>query len=166
MVIVVMGPSGCGKTTVGQLLASRLGWEFYDGDDFHSRENVEKMASGIPLTDADREPWLNDLAQQIRIWIEEKRNTILACSALKSAYRERLGIDQQSVVTLYLQGTLDLLAQRLRSRTGHYMNPDLLTSQLETLEAPSGGMTISIVHTPDQIVEKALSALQSTGQKE
>ncbi len=159
MVIIVIGPSGCGKTTVGRLLAETLEWDFYDADDFHSQENVDKMRSGIPLTDQDRKPWLLGLSDQIKGWNQNNGNAILACSALKASYRTLLGVDQKEVLTVYLKGDFDLLAKRLGARQGHYMNPSLLQSQLDTFEAPQDGWTVSIDQVPQQIVEKIISMI-------
>jgi carbohydrate kinase (thermoresistant glucokinase family) len=153
MVIILMGVSGCGKTTVGRELQSLLDWDFYDADDYHPRENVEKMSSGIPLTDEDRKPWLEGLAREIIKWNTGGGNAILACSALKGVYRDMLGVDDKSVVTVFLTGDFDLLAKRLRNRKGHYMPPDLLRSQLDTLEEPDNGLVFSIELSPSVIAE-------------
>ncbi|MCG8338552.1 MAG: gluconokinase [Proteobacteria bacterium] len=165
MVIVIIGPSGCGKTTVGKLLATKLEWNFYDADDFHSSQNVEKMRQGIPLTDKDREPWLLGLAEQIEGWNHDPGNAVLACSALKKSYRHMLGVDQISVITVHLHGEFDLLAKRLNARQGHYMNPDLLQSQIDTFETPQGGITISIDQTPEQMVEEIVDKLKANNFK-
>src|ERR1700732_943970 len=125
VVILLMGVSGSGKTTVGQLLASQLGWEFADGDDYHPAANVEKMRNGIPLTDADRAPWLETLRSLIASWIAAKTNAVLGCSALKQSYREILQVSPE-VHTVYLKATPGVLAQRLRARHGHFMTEQLL----------------------------------------
>src|SRR6202158_2108316 len=125
MIIVVMGPTGSGKTTIASLLAKRLGCDFVDADAFHSAANKAKMHQGIPLTDADRAPWLAAIHQQIERWLAEKRNVVLACSALKQSYRDQLW--QGGDVTLvYLKGSYDLIAQRLRTRTGHFADEQIL----------------------------------------
>ena len=160
MVVILMGVSGCGKTTVGRELQSLLNWDFYDADDYHPRENVEKMSSGIPLTDEDRKPWLEGLASEIKKWNADRGNAILACSALKAVYRDMLGVDQKSVVTVFLKGDFDLLAERLRNRKGHYMNPDLLQSQLDTLEEPDGGLVFNIKLSPSDIAKKTAVQLR------
>jgi carbohydrate kinase (thermoresistant glucokinase family) len=135
LVIVVMGPSGSGKSTVGALLASRLGWPFVEGDDYHTAANVEKMRAGTPLTDADREPWLAELAVLIRDWHSRGEDAVLACSALRHAYREKLGF-RPGIVYVYLKGTPEQLHERLQSRQRHFAGPSLLDSQLTTLEEP------------------------------
>jgi gluconokinase len=158
MFVIVMGVSGSGKTTIGKLLAARLKCEFADADDYHPPTNVEKMRAGIPLTDADRLPWLDALRQFIGEYLAADRHVVLACSALKAAYRERLGIGEE-VRLVYLKGDYELIAQRLSARRGHYMNPRLLRSQFETLEEPSNAITIDTSSSPDEtvaLVEKAL----------
>ena len=153
MVLILIGPMGCGKTTIGKMLAEKLGWPFYDGDDYHPRENVEKMRSGLPLTDEDRKTWLENLHGTIQRWLMEGRNAILACSALKQAYREALGVDQDTVKTVYLKGSYELLGKRIEDRKHPYMNKDLLKSQLETMEEPKDGLTVDISQTPEITVE-------------
>lgn len=148
MVIILMGPTGCGKTTVGRELQLLLNWDFYDADDYHPKDNVEKMSKGIPLTDEDRRPWLEGLREEIRKWNSNSGNAILACSALKNIYRDMLGVDQKAVVTVFLKGDFDLLAERLRNRKGHYMDPNLLQSQLDTLEEPDDGLVFNIKLSP------------------
>lgn len=153
MVIILMGPTGCGKTTVGRELQLLLNWDFYDADDYHSQENVEKMRNGIPLNDEDRKIWLEELAKEIKKWNAGRGNVILACSALKGIYRDTLGVNQRSVVTIFLKGDFDLLAERLRNRKGHYMDPNLLQSQLDTLEKPDDGLVFDIKKSPADIAK-------------
>src|SRR5512136_1696414 len=116
MVLILMGPMGCGKTTIGKMLAEKLGWTFCDGDDFHPQKNVEKMWVGIALTDEDRKVWMEVLYGNIQRWLKEKVNTILTCSALKQAYRDRLGVNQTTVKTIYLKGSYELLRKRVEAR--------------------------------------------------
>jgi gluconokinase len=151
VVILLMGVSGAGKTTVGGLLSSQLGWEFVDGDDFHSASNVEKMRSGVPLTDTDRGPWLETLLALIAARIAAGKNIVLACSALKSVYRERLQIAPE-VHLVYLRVDQTALHERLRARRGHFMTERMLESQLEALEEPKQGLVVDGDQLPVQVV--------------
>ncbi len=153
-----MGVSGSGKTTIGTLLASHLGWEFADGDNYHPAANVEKMRSGIPLTDEDREPWLETLRTLILGWIAAEKNGVLACSALKQAYRERLKIGPE-VRVVYLKGEAPLLHERMRARTGHYMTERMLDSQLASLEEPEDAVVVNIGQSPEEIVAQIRESL-------
>src|SRR5262245_16123634 len=136
MIIILMGVSGVGKTTIGQLLARELNWQFYDGDDFHPQANIDKMKSGIPLSDNDRVVWLTALRTLLDGLLQEQRSAVLACSALKRSYRERLQSDKKNVHFVYLKGDYTLIRQRLQQRHGHFMSTDLLASQFATLEEP------------------------------
>lgn len=167
MIILVMGITGSGKTTVGWLLAGRLQWEFADADDFHSAANKEKMRNGIPLTDADREPWLLAIRDHMWRWIAAKKNGVITCSALKQAYRDLLlspgdgntNPDAGEIKIVYLRGTYQLIAERVRSRKGHFAGDELLASQLAALEEPRDALTIDVDQTPEQIVDEALERL-------
>ena len=154
-----MGPMGCGKTTIGKMLAAKLGWPFYDGDDFHPGKNVEKMRAGIALTDEDRKVWLKKLHANIQHWLRDKQNSILACSALKQAYRDTLGVNQDTVRTIYLKGSYELLRKRVEERQHPYMDKNLLRSQWDTLEEPKEGLTVDISATPEIIVSIILDHL-------
>jgi gluconokinase len=151
MIVIVMGTTGSGKTTIGTLLAKRQGWEFVDADDFHPPANVEKMKHGIPLTDADREPWLKALHDRIVEWNTEARNVVLACSALKKSYRDELRASPD-VKFVYLKGSYELFSQRVLTRKGHFAKQDLLASQFATLEEPTDAITVDAVPSPEQIV--------------
>lgn len=149
-----MGVSGVGKTTVGRRLAADLGWTFYEGDDFHSPENVEKMSLGIPLTDEDRQPWLAALRSLIDGCVERGEDAVLACSALKSSYRQALRGDHPEVVFVHLEADPRVIAGRLGRRTGHYAKRSLLESQLATLERPEHALRVDASGTPEEIVEE------------
>lgn len=151
MVMIVMGVTGAGKTTIGRLLAEQSGWEFADADDFHPPANVEKMRRGIPLNDDDRRPWLERLHDEIAHWIAAQRNVVLACSALKRSYRQKLEVGPQ-VRFVYLKGSEDLIAERLRARHGHFAGEQILAGQFADLEEPETALTIEIASTPEQIV--------------
>jgi gluconokinase len=152
MVIVLMGVSGSGKTTVGKLLADGLGWRFYEGDDFHPQANVDKMSRGVPLDDGDRRPWLDNLHRLIERTVAAGDNAILACSALKRSYRERLAGGLPDVRFVFLQAGRELLRQRLESRRDHFMKADLLDSQLATLEEPRDAVVANAALPADEIV--------------
>ena len=152
MVIILMGVSGSGKTTIGRRLADELGWKFYDGDDFHPRANVEKMAHGVPLDDEDRAPWLESLRDLIRSCLVRGESAVLACSALKRSYREYLLIDE-NVKLVYLKGDYELIEDRLEGRRGHFMKPKMLDSQFDALEEPERGLTVDISLPPEKIIE-------------
>ena len=158
MVVIVMGVVGAGKTTAGSLLASELGWAFADADDFHPKSNVQKIRQGIPLTDADRDPWLEHLRHAIDGWIANRKNVVLACSALKRSYRTTLCAGSE-VRFVHLKGNADLIADRLRSRHGHFAGESILASQLAELEEPDSAVTVDIARTPEQIVEEIRNRL-------
>jgi len=160
--LLVMGVSGSGKTTIGQLLSARLGIPFLDADDLHSPENVAKMAAGIPLTDADRGPWLTEVAGHLAQAKAEGRSIIVGCSALKRAYRDLLRDGDPALRVVYLRGTHDQLASRLVHRVGHFFPPTLLAAQLADLEEPGPDEHPTIVPiggTPEETVEKIAVAL-------
>jgi len=158
VVILLMGVSGSGKTTVGRLLASQMGWEFADGDDYHPAANVQKMRNGIPLTDADRAPWLRTLRDLIAVWIAAGKSAVLACSALKRSYREELRVSPD-VQVVYLRGTPQLLQARLHARVGHFMTERMLQSQLATLEEPEDAVVVEIDRSPEEIVKEIRARL-------
>ncbi|HAB15044.1 MAG TPA: gluconate kinase [Verrucomicrobiales bacterium] len=155
-----MGVSGSGKSTVGARVAERLGWEFHDGDSFHPPENVAKMRSGTSLTDEDRRPWLLEIQRFMRQQLEAGRNAVIACSALKQSHRELLLTGEPGVQFVHLQGSKELIAQRLQQRRGHFMPPELLDSQFKTLERPTDIPVFDISGTPEEIAEEILSHLK------
>ncbi|MGK9170334.1 gluconokinase [Inquilinus limosus] len=157
-VVIVMGVSGSGKTTIGKQLARRMSGVFADADSFHPPANIEKMKAGHPLTDEDRWPWLDAMAAQIGRWLADGQPAVLACSALKRVYRDRLVGGRPGIAFLYLSGSEAVIATRLASRKGHFMPPSLLRSQFETLEPPGDGervVTVDIRHPPRRIVDIA-----------
>jgi gluconokinase len=161
MIVIVIGVAGSGKTTVGRMLAADLEWDFLDADDLHPPANREKMARGVPLTDADRAPWLERLAQQLQDRVRKGRRSVVACSALKESYRERLRVDP-SVRFVYLRGDTELFRERLRTRRGHYFGAELLASQLETLEEPAEGLTLDASESPATLAERIRDGLRLT----
>lgn len=158
MIYIVMGISGSGKSTIGEMLAGRLGLPFYDADDYHLPLSVEKMRNGIPLTDDDRMPWLENLARHVAQW-ESTGGAVLACSALKERYRVLLQTVPQ-IIWIYLTGPRDIILERLQSRKAHYMSPALIDSQLEALEEPAYGLHVDITATPQAIVDHVLGRLR------
>lgn len=161
MILIAMGVSGAGKSRIGEMLAERLSCTYTDGDAFHSAANKDKMHRGIPLTDEDRWPWLN----AIRAAIEEKRRAgetaVFTCSSLKRAYRDVLRGNDTDVRFVYLKGSFEVLHERLKTRTGHFFDPSLLQSQLDTLEAPGPdeAIEVSIELTPEQIVDRVVQTI-------
>ena len=164
LVFVVMGVSGSGKTTVGAMLAGRLGWDYAEADAFHSEANLAKMASGHPLDDADRGPWLAAIARWIDDRIARGAPGVVTCSALKRAYRDILRRPQVQIV--YLAGTQELIARRLAARHGHFFPSAMLASQFAALEPPAadeGVIEIGIDRTPTEIVDAIIAATEATG---
>lgn len=162
-VVVLMGVSGCGKTTIASRLAEQLGWQMLEGDQLHPAANVAKMQSGTPLEDADRWPWLRAIAATIDGWRRDGVSGVVACSALKRAYREILIGSRRDVVLVYLQGSQALIAERLAARRGHFMPPGLLDSQFRTLEPPGPDehpIVASIAAEPTMIVDDIIDQLR------
>lgn len=163
MVYLLMGVAGCGKSTIGRLLARKLDIPFYDADDFHSPDNILKMAQGMPLDDADRAPWLSSLAEEIVRW-NSGAGSVLACSALKEAYRRMLsGSEVKDVVYIHLAGDRELIRRRLALRDDHYFPENLLESQYAALEPPSDGITVQIDTTPEEIIMEIVESLRRRG---
>jgi gluconokinase len=172
MVLIVMGVTGSGKTTVGNLLAQKLRWQFADADDFHPASNIEKMRSGAPLDDPDRLPWLAALRKAIQNWNESGQNVVLACSALKRSYREKLRAGPVQFV--YLKGSHELILGRLRSRHGHFASEAILNGQFADLEEPESEdasqmiqtsepddtITVEINKTPEAIASEIMEKLK------
>jgi gluconokinase len=150
---VLMGVSGSGKTTLGKLLAQKHGWSFFDADDFHPPANIEKMAQGVALTDVDRIPWLDVLRRLIDEHRDSAHVVLLACSALKQSYRDRLSGYQAGVLWVYLKGDFASIEQRLQERRGHYMSAKLLTSQFATLEEPHNALVIDTALPAEKAAE-------------
>lgn len=161
LVILIMGVSGSGKTTIGRLLAERLKCDFEDADDFHPSANIEKMRQGIPLTEADRRPWLEKIAESISEWIAEGKHIILACSALQEAHRKTLAGNHDRVPIIFLNGEFDLIEQRLEKRKGHFFDKRLLTSQFAIIEKPKNAIVLNITASPAQIVSEAEDRLKA-----
>ena len=162
MIVIIFGVSGAGKTTVGELLARELGWHFLEADDFHPEVNIEKMRSGHPLTDEDRAPWLERLRDQIKRSLTAGERTVLACSALKRKYRQRLRVDGE-VKLVFLRGSYALISEQLSHRRGHFFDPALLQSQFDDLEEPQpdeSALTIELGRTPHELVKEIKEELR------
>lgn len=161
MIIILMGVSGSGKSTVAQVLTSLTGWQFAEGDAYHCKNNLKKMSAGIPLTDEDRAPWLDQLHTVLQEWHESGQSGILTCSALRQAYRDTLcrGIPEEACRFVILEGTYELFEARLSRRQGHFMNPALLASQLATLENPQEAIRVSVQQSPEEIAREILAQL-------
>ncbi len=157
--VIVMGVSGSGKTTFGTALAQALNWVFKDADDYHPQSNVEKMANGEALTDTDREPWLLRLHALIEQHLLENQPLVLACSALKASYRQTLTANLEGLKVVFLNGSRELIAQRMKSRE-HFMPPSLLESQLNTLEPPENAMVLDIGQPIEVMVRDVMAQLQ------
>jgi len=167
MIIIIWGVSGAGKTTVGKLLARELGWRFYEADDFHPQANIDKMRRGRPLTDEDRQPWLESLREVIGRCVAAGSNAVFACSVLKKKYRDRLRVSAD-VKFVFLRGDRARIAEQLRHRQGHFMPPKLLDSQFADLEEPAASedvLTIELGGSPPELVEEIKRKLATEIQK-
>lgn len=161
--VVVMGVSGSGKTTIGALIADELGVPFVDGDGLHPIENVRKMAAGTPLTDEDRWPWLRTVGERLAM---SERGLVIACSALRRVYRDAILTEAPATVFVHLAGALEVLRERMEGRSGHFMPPSLLASQLETLEPLADdepGFVLDIAHPVDELVRQAVDGVRARG---
>lgn len=156
--VLLMGVAGSGKTTIGRLLAAALGWRFVDADDFHPPANLAKMSAGVALDDADRAPWLAALRAHIDARLAEGTDLVVACSALKQAYRDALIADPRRVKLVYLCGTRELLRERLAARAGHFMKPAMLDGQLDALEPPADALAVDISIPPEKIIARIRDA--------
>lgn len=157
MIVLVMGVSGVGKTTIGEALARELGWPFLDADEYHPPENVAKMKAGIPLEDADRRPWLEELNRILKT----QDNAVLACSALKEVYRQRLASGLKDFRVVYLRGSLELIGSRMAARRHRYMPASLLASQFATLEPPAQAIAVEVAGAPQGCVAAILARLKA-----
>jgi len=153
MIVVLMGVTGSGKSTIGRLLSTATGWPFAEGDDYHSAANKAKMHAGIPLNDEDRAPWLESLHQVLLGWSTRGEIGILSCSALKESYRRILSEGIPDLRFVQLEAPRELVEQRLRARTNHFMNPELIASQFATLEVPTDALHVSVLETPQKTVD-------------
>ncbi len=168
MIVVVMGVAGAGKTTIGRRLAAALDAEFIEGDAHHPPGNIKKMAVGRPLSDADRRPWLQALAVALDDWRRQERDVVLACSALKTAYRRLLSAGADDVCFVHLQGPIEMVQSRMEGRTAHFMPASLLASQYRDLEPPEAtevAITVDIAGTPDEVARRALAGLRTTNRR-
>jgi gluconokinase len=162
MILIVMGVSGSGKTTMGEMLAARLGCGFADADSFHSQANKDKMHKGIPLTDEDRWPWLRAIRASIEENLAKGATEVYACSALKRVYRDILRDGDKDVIFVYLKGSPELLKERIKTRKGHFFDPALLQSQLDTLEPPGAdeAIVVDIALSPEEIASTVIDDMK------
>ena len=161
MIYIVMGVSSSGKSVIGEMLAEKLDCAFYDADDFHPVENVKKMESGKPLNDEDRLPWLEKLRRVMMQW-EQTGGAVLACSALKKSYRDMLNPSDIPTRFIYLKGSKEVIAKRMRNRSGHFMPESLLESQFQALEEPQNAITVNIDQSPSDILKEIFEQLNFT----
>lgn len=157
-----MGVSGCGKTTIGQLLSKAMKLPFYDADNFHPQSNIEKMTNGLPLNDSDRAPWLTILSNKLKL-CHVSKGAILACSALKESYRRQLSKEVSMITWIYLEGSYELIKQRMESRSQHFFRSEMLKSQFDSLEVPNYGIHVDINKNKEYIVEFIISKINSNG---
>jgi len=161
MILIVMGVAGSGKTTIAKALVALTGWQFAEGDDYHSEANRKKMHSGVPLTDEDRAPWLASLHEVILGWHQRGESGVMTCSALKQSYRDVLsaGLPKEAYRFILLEGSPELLQERLSARQGHFMNPGLLASQFATLEEPEDAIRVTVDREPDAVARVVLEQI-------
>jgi gluconokinase len=161
MIVILMGVTASGKSTIAAELVRLTGWQFAEADDYHSEANKQKMHSGVPLTDQDRAPWLASLHGVITGWVRDGQNGIMTCSALKQAYRDVLtnGVPDGTCRFVLLEAPVAVLEERIENRRGHYMNPDLLQSQIDTLEQPRDAIRVQSVGSPSDVAQNILNQL-------
>ncbi len=160
-ILLLMGVAGSGKTTIGRMVATSLDWPYFEADDFHSAENIQKMAGGIPLNDTDREPWLAAIKAKIDECQAKGQSAIFTCSALKDKYRTRLGVGSPTIVLVYLKADFETIIARVGQRQGHYMKAEMVRSQFETIEPPKDAFTIDVKRPPDQIAQAIVHHLKA-----
>ncbi len=158
MILIIMGVSGCGKTTIGKMLSAKLNWKYFEGDEYHPQENIEKMKNGIPLNDSDRKPWLLKLQYIINDALSKKVNIIITCSSLKESYRKILKVSNE-VRFIYLKGSYSLIEKRMNERKDHFMKPGMLKSQFDALEEPTDAIIVDIDNSSENILIQILSKL-------
>jgi gluconokinase len=165
VIVVIMGVTATGKTTIAKELVRRTGWEFAEGDEYHSEANRQKMHAGIPLTDEDRQPWLESLHTVLANWFHAGKSGAMTCSALKESYRSILRgeLPDGAVQFVVLEAPKSVLVDRLAHRTNHFMNPALLDSQLATLEEPSDAIHLDVNRSPTESVQKLIKELKVAG---
>ena len=158
MIILLMGTTGAGKTTVGKLLAAKLGWTFIDADDFHPPANIEKMKHGIPLDDADRLPWLENIHSELAHLTKTGKNVVLACSALKESYRKQVsaGLDLRIV---YLRGSYEVMRSHIAARHGHFAGEAILAGQFADLQEPQHALVLEVTATPEKLADQVIHEL-------
>ncbi|XHU96521.1 MAG: gluconokinase [cyanobacterium endosymbiont of Rhopalodia gibba] len=159
MIYIIMGVSGSGKTTIGKQLSCHLDYHFYDADDFHPPENIQKMSYKIPLNDQDRQPWLLSLSHLINNLQQHEKNAVIACSSLKKSYRELLQGNHQDLVWIYLKGSFEQILERLDKRKEHFMKSQMLKSQFKDLEEPDNAIILDIGSTTEKIIKQVLSKI-------
>ncbi|PWS27349.1 gluconate kinase [Pedobacter yonginense] len=162
--IIIMGVSGSGKTVIGEAIAQRMNARFVDGDHLHSQRNIDKMASGIPLTDADRLDWLKLVAQVGKKEVAHNHKCVIACSALKKSYRDVIRLENEQLIFIYLKGSFDLIELRLALRQGHYMPKGLLQSQFDALEEPKNGENDVVQVEINQSIPEIINDIFNSGQ--
>lgn len=164
--IIVMGVCACGKSTIGELLAKQTGRKFIDGDDLHPRANIQKMASGQPLNDEDRKPWLERIRDAAYSLESKNEHGVIVCSALKKQYRDQIREGNQNVTFLFLDGSKELIMERMRARQGHFMKENMVNSQFETLERPDGEPQTPIIPIDCSVQEVVSCAIQALQEQE